>query len=136
MRPNRLREQFAAGKPAVAGWLSFDSRFATELMGHAGFDAVVVDMQHGPYHIESAIAMMQALSATPKPRWREAPLADALDRILQAARAAGRRSGNFCTSMEMSGDMRRAGYDLIVPGFDSMYLSAAARDWAAAAREG
>ena len=59
-----------------------------------------------------------------------------LDRILQAARAAGRRSGIFCTSKEMSGDMRRAGYDLIVPGFDSMYLSAAARDWVAAAREG
>lgn len=253
MRPNRLRERFDAGQAAVAGWLSFDSQYAAEILGHAGFDAVVVDLQHGPFHIDAAIGLMQALSATPAmpmarspsldfatinklldggawgiicpmidtpeqarelvsacryppagmrsfgpargllyggpdyfekandtieawamietaegmrnleaicavdglagvfvgpgdlslalglpptPRWRDGPLADALERILQAAKAAGKRAGIFCTTKEMAGDMRRAGYDLIVPGYDSLYLSNAARDWVAAAREG
>jgi len=253
MRPNGVRERNRAGKPAIVGWVSFDSLFAAELIGHAGFDAVIVDLQHGPFHLDTAIGMMQALSSTPAtpmarcpaldfgtinklldggawgivcpmidtpeqarefvsacryppagtrsfgpargllyggpdyfdranetietwamietaeglrnleaicavdgldgvfvgpgdlslalglpptPRWREGPLADALDRILQGAKAAGRRAGIFCTTKEMAADMRRAGFDFIVPGFDALHLTAAAREWVAAAREG
>lgn len=253
MRANRVRERFEAGDPAIVGWLSFDSGYAAELLGHAGFDAVVVDLQHGPFHIDAAVRLMQALSATPAtpmarcpsldfgtinklldggawgiicpmidtpeqarelvsacryppagirsfgpargllyggpdyfdkanetietwamietadglrnleaicavdgldgvfvgpgdlslalglpptPRWRDGPLADALARILLAARSAGRRAGIFCTTKEMAADMRRAGFDFIVPGFDSLYLGSAAREWVEAAREG
>lgn len=64
MRPNRLRELFAARKTAVGGWLAINSPYSAEVMGHAGFDAVVVDLQHGPLYLDAAVPMLQALSST------------------------------------------------------------------------
>lgn len=34
-------------------------------MGHQGYDAVTVDLQHGMIDFASALSMLQALSATP-----------------------------------------------------------------------
>ena len=65
MKPNRLRQLFAAGQGAVAGWMSFDSAYAAELVGCAGFDAVVIDCQHGMAGHAQMLAMLQALSHTP-----------------------------------------------------------------------
>ncbi|MEN9316507.1 MAG: hypothetical protein RIS35_2900, partial [Pseudomonadota bacterium] len=65
MKPHRLRERFAARQTAAGGWLSFNSPYAAEVMGHAGFDAVVVDLQHGPLYLDAAVPMLQALSSTP-----------------------------------------------------------------------
>jgi 4-hydroxy-2-oxoheptanedioate aldolase len=252
MRTNRVRDLNAAGQPAMAGWLAIDSRYAAELAGHAGFDAVIVDLQHGPYHLDAAIGMLQALSSTPAtpmartpsldfgtinklldggawgivcpmidtpeqarefvsacryppvgmrsfgpargllyggpdyfekanetietwamietsagmenleaicavegldgvfvgpgdlslalglpptPRWNDGPLAAALALILTTARAAGKRTGIFCTTKTMAADMRRAGFDLIIPGYDALHLTSAAQEWLAAARQ-
>jgi 4-hydroxy-2-oxoheptanedioate aldolase len=253
MRPNRIQQKFASGETAWMGWSSIGNAYAAELMGHAGFDAVLVDLQHGPFNLESATAMMQALSATPAtpvarcpsldagtinklldagawgivcpmidtpqqaqalvsacryppqgtrsfgpargflyggadyfeqanrtiqcwamietragldnlpaicatpgldgifvgpsdlslalgqppvPRWHEAPLANALQWIVDQARVAGIATGIFCGSVQMAIDMRRLGFGLIVPGFDAQYLGSTARDWLTAAREG
>ena len=65
MKNNRLLEMFRAGQPAVAGWLSLDSAYAAELVGSSGFDAVVVDCQHGMAGHAQMVAMLQALSHTP-----------------------------------------------------------------------
>jgi len=64
MRPNRLRELFTAGQTALGGWCAINSPYAAELMGHSGFDAVVVDLQHGPLYLDAAVPMLQALSST------------------------------------------------------------------------
>jgi len=65
MRPHRLRELFAQKQTAAGGWMAINSPYAAEVMGHAGFDAVVVDLQHGPLHLDAAVPMLQALSSTP-----------------------------------------------------------------------
>jgi 4-hydroxy-2-oxoheptanedioate aldolase len=65
MRPNRLHEIAAAKRTALVGWMSFANPYAAEFMGHAGFDAIVIDLQHGPLYLDAAIPMLQALSATP-----------------------------------------------------------------------
>ena len=65
MRPNRLRELAAAGKPAVNAWLAIPSTYSAEVMGHQGFDSVTVDLQHGMIGFDAAIPMLQALSSTP-----------------------------------------------------------------------
>ena len=65
MRKNRLLELFAADQPAYAGWMSFDSAYAAELVGSSGFDAVVIDGQHGMAGFECQLRMLQALSHTP-----------------------------------------------------------------------
>ena len=65
MKNNRLLELFRDGKTAVAGWMSIDSAYAAELVGCSGFDAVVVDCQHGMAGHAGMVAMLQALSHTP-----------------------------------------------------------------------
>ena len=50
---------------AVAGWMSIDSAYAAELVGASGFDAVVIDCQHGMAGHAQMLAMLQALSHIP-----------------------------------------------------------------------
>jgi len=64
MRPNRLRELFKIDTAAVAGWMSIDSAFAAEVLGSSGFDAVVIDCQHGMAGYAEMVGMLQALSHT------------------------------------------------------------------------
>ena len=64
MKTNRLIELFRTDKSAVAGWMSLDSAYAAELVGSAGFDAVVIDCQHGMAGHAQMLAMLQALSHT------------------------------------------------------------------------
>ncbi len=65
MRANRVRDLMAAGQTALVGWCGIGNAYAAELMGHGGFDGVVVDLQHGQVYLDQAVPMLQALSATP-----------------------------------------------------------------------
>jgi 4-hydroxy-2-oxoheptanedioate aldolase len=65
MKSNRLLDLFRSRQTAVAGWLSIDSAYAAELVGASGFDAVVIDCQHGMAGHAQMVAMLQALSHTP-----------------------------------------------------------------------
>ncbi|MHB1249641.1 MAG: HpcH/HpaI aldolase family protein [Polaromonas sp.] len=65
MRSNHLKEMCQRREAAVNGWLTIASPYAAEVMGHQGFDAVTVDMQHGMIGFAQAVGMFQALSATP-----------------------------------------------------------------------
>jgi len=77
VRPNRIRQRWADGQPVVSGWLSIGSSYSAEAAGHSGFDCVTVDLQHGMYDFETAIAMMQALSSTPATPLVRVPSTDA-----------------------------------------------------------
>ncbi|MEO6715220.1 MAG: aldolase/citrate lyase family protein [Mycobacteriales bacterium] len=46
-------------------WLSNGDAYTAEVLGHCGYDAVTVDLQHGMFGVESAIACLQAISSTP-----------------------------------------------------------------------
>lgn len=65
MRTNHLKKMCQSQQAAVNAWLTIASPYAAEVMGHRGFDAVTVDMQHGMIGFEQAVSMLQALSATP-----------------------------------------------------------------------
>ncbi len=65
MRENSLVALKAAGKIALNAWVSVGSGYQAELLGHAGFDAVTVDLQHGPYGFDTAVHLLQAISSTP-----------------------------------------------------------------------
>lgn len=47
MRPNRVKELWRAGEPVAVGWCSTVDPFAAEAMARAGFDALILDWQHG-----------------------------------------------------------------------------------------
>ncbi|WP_298922592.1 aldolase/citrate lyase family protein [uncultured Roseobacter sp.] len=65
MRKNNLKHLIADGKPITNAWLSIPSGYLAEGAGHQGFDSVTVDLQHGMIGFETAVTMLQAVSATP-----------------------------------------------------------------------
>jgi 4-hydroxy-2-oxoheptanedioate aldolase len=63
MRPNKVKALWREGKPAAAGWLSLADIYVAEALSHAGFDALVLDMQHGMgIGPDRAAAWLQAVS--------------------------------------------------------------------------
>ena len=65
MRKNSLKEKMQRGVCTTNGWCAFGSSYSAELLGHAGFDSVTVDMQHGMFDFSQGLTMLQALSSTP-----------------------------------------------------------------------
>lgn len=65
MRANAVKTRLAASQVVVNGWLSIASGYSAEGVGHSGVHAVTVDLQHGMLGFSDALAMMQAISATP-----------------------------------------------------------------------
>lgn len=64
MKTNRIKELWKQGKPAVMGWCSTGNPYIAEMMAHAGFDAVVIDWQHGlGASQESVLACIQAIGS-------------------------------------------------------------------------
>jgi 4-hydroxy-2-oxoheptanedioate aldolase len=64
MRPNRLRTIWGNGDAALTGWLSIPSAFSAELLAHAGFDCLTIDVQHGLIDYAAAVSMLQAIATT------------------------------------------------------------------------
>lgn len=64
MRPNKLKTMWQAGQTALNAWLTLPSAWSAEVLAHAGFDALTIDMQHGLADYSTAVAMLQALSTT------------------------------------------------------------------------
>lgn len=64
MRENKLRRLWGAGGKTVNGWLAIPNGFSAEMMAHAGFESVTIDMQHGVVDYQAAVSMLQAISTT------------------------------------------------------------------------
>lgn len=62
MRPNHLREMLKQGQPAFGTMVQeFKSPAVAHLFANAGFDFVFIDMEHGPFDIDSAAVMINAI---------------------------------------------------------------------------
>lgn len=77
MRKNLIKEKMSRGECTTNGWCALGSPYAAEIMGHAGFDSVTVDAQHGLFDFSAALPMLQAISATPAVPIARAPWNDA-----------------------------------------------------------
>jgi 4-hydroxy-2-oxoheptanedioate aldolase len=64
MRKNQLRKIVAEGGRIVNGWLAIPNSYSAEVMAHQGWDAVTIDLQHGPVDYQAALPMLQAISTT------------------------------------------------------------------------
>lgn len=62
-RPNSLLQKLKSGQACRGAWLFLGSPDATEVMGLAGFDALVIDHEHSPGGLETAIHQMRAIRA-------------------------------------------------------------------------
>lgn len=64
MRPNRLRQIWAEGRPALNGWCSIGSTMNAEILARQGWDSVTIDTQHGVIGYSEMLMMLQAISNT------------------------------------------------------------------------
>ena len=64
MRENTIKTIWSRDEAALGGWLTIPSSFSAEVMAHAGFDWVCIDMQHGLIDYQVAVTMLQAISTT------------------------------------------------------------------------
>lgn len=64
MIPNRLKQIWAEGRPALNGWCSIGNPFTAEIMAAQGFDSLTIDMQHGALDYSALLPMFQAMRAS------------------------------------------------------------------------
>jgi len=64
MRANKIKQMWREGKCVTMGWLSVSNGFTAEVMARQGFDALVIDMQHGLTNMANLWPMLQAVSQT------------------------------------------------------------------------
>ena len=64
MNTDPVRARWAAGETAFAAWLTLDSPAAATAVASAGFDAVVVDLQHGHATLDSLPHLLAAIQHT------------------------------------------------------------------------
>lgn len=60
---NPLKQRLQAGEPALGCWLTFGSAVVAEVLGLAGYDAVMIDLEHGFAGLVETVHCLQALSA-------------------------------------------------------------------------
>jgi 2-keto-3-deoxy-L-rhamnonate aldolase RhmA len=60
MRHNAIKAKFVAGEPAFGCSIMIPSPQIVEMAGHAGFDWVLIDMEHGTITLETAELMIMA----------------------------------------------------------------------------
>lgn len=65
MRINAARQLLEAGELVANSWISNGNPYTAEVLGHCGYDAITIDLQHGMFGVDAAIACLQAVSATP-----------------------------------------------------------------------
>jgi 4-hydroxy-2-oxoheptanedioate aldolase len=65
MANNKIKQLWAAGKPAVNGWLAIPNGYSAEVMAQAGWDSVTVDLQHGVQDYMSMVTCFQAMQSHP-----------------------------------------------------------------------
>ena len=65
MRSNIVKQIWKKGGCVINGWCNMPGAFNAEVMAHAGWDSLVVDMQHGIIDYQMMVSMFQAISTTP-----------------------------------------------------------------------
>src|ERR1041385_2382263 len=63
-RANGVREIWAEGRAVINSWCGVPSSFSAEVMAHAGWGSLVIDMQHGMIDYSMMVPMLQGISTT------------------------------------------------------------------------
>jgi len=62
---NTFKAAIKAGEPQIGLWSSLSSNYSVEVIAGAGFDWLLLDMEHSPNDLESLLAQMQVAAAYP-----------------------------------------------------------------------
>src|ERR687894_1512798 len=85
-----LADRLRSGVPALAAWCGLPDPAIAGLLAHEGFDAVVVDMQHGAIDFAAILRGIPLVAAAGKPAIARIPVGDfaTASRMLDAGVAA------------------------------------------------
>lgn len=83
---NKTKAFLKDGKKTAGAWLQVASPFTAEIMARAGFDWLMIDMEHGPGDIMTLISQLQAMKGYGVEAFVRAPWNDfvAIKKILDA----------------------------------------------------
>jgi 4-hydroxy-2-oxoheptanedioate aldolase len=62
---NAFKRAIKSGKPQIGLWSSLSSNYTVEVIAGAGFDWILLDMEHSPNDLESTLAQLQAAAPYP-----------------------------------------------------------------------
>jgi len=62
---NAFKHALKANRPQIGLWSSLASHYSVEVIAGAGFDWILLDMEHSPNDLESVLAQLQAAAAYP-----------------------------------------------------------------------
>jgi 4-hydroxy-2-oxoheptanedioate aldolase len=62
---NGFKRALKTGKPQIGLWSSLSSNYTVEVIAGAGFDWILLDMEHSPNDLESALTQLQAAAPYP-----------------------------------------------------------------------
>jgi 4-hydroxy-2-oxoheptanedioate aldolase len=62
---NTFKRALEAGRPQIGLWSSLASSYSVEVIAGAGFDWILLDMEHSPNDLESVLGQLQAAAAYP-----------------------------------------------------------------------
>ena len=82
--PNPFKRALAAQRAQIGLWSSLSSNYSVEVIAGAGFDWILLDMEHSPNDLESLLAQLQAAAPYPSHAVVRVPWNDmvAIKRIL------------------------------------------------------
>ena len=61
---NKLKTKLRAGKKTAGAWVQIASPFTAEILSSAGFDWLMLDMEHGPGDILTLVSQVHAMKGT------------------------------------------------------------------------
>jgi 4-hydroxy-2-oxoheptanedioate aldolase len=73
---NRFKRALARDERQIGLWSTLGSAMVAELVGHAGFDWLLIDTEHSPNELPAIVAQLQAMqtgtaSAVVRPAWND-----------------------------------------------------------------
>ncbi len=83
---NTVKQKLGTGKKVVGAWCQIASPFTAEILAEAGFDVLMIDLEHGPGDILTLVGQIQAMKGNAALPFVRAPWNDfvVLKRILDA----------------------------------------------------
>lgn len=77
LAPNPFTQAIRSGKKQVGLWVSLSSSFAADVVAPAGYDWVLLDMEHSPGELSSVLGQLQVFSSSEttaivRPDWNDA----------------------------------------------------------------
>jgi 2-keto-3-deoxy-L-rhamnonate aldolase RhmA len=73
---NHFKRAIAGGRRPLGVWLSSGAPSTAEALGYAGFDFLVVDMEHTPIDVVQMVDILRTIAGTPaqaivRPPWND-----------------------------------------------------------------